>query len=393
MARYTEQAEACAGGSSYECGRALSHYAREISNDDLGPVISMLRENCNSDRVTGCEALASAYGSHENRSAAGTITVGIDDAALRMATLRLGCSDLMAPGNTCDGLGDALAKLGDITAASVAYNKSCTYIMDLGHNQVGYDGHWDCYNAAKHALLVAKDYATATHSFIFVCDSDTAGLAPFACKYLGRIHDRGLGVERDAKTAHNYFGQSCFHRRVDDSDGEGCLLYGELLIRDREAIAVRDRDLEGAALPQSADAASMQYILEDASRAFQRGCKSRIPLACAANKDLLAQRIDGAFGFETIECFVRDMGDPEFRVQTCRTLKQFPNFNDPDTQADPLREAIFIWPDGDRTIVQQSGDVWRLNGNRTSGLVAGPSYDCIANPATGREFCAHLMRQ
>lgn len=393
MARYTEQAEACAGGSPYECGGALSHYAREISNDDLGPVIAMLRENCTADRVTGCEALAKAYGSYKNTSAAGTITVGIDDPVLRMATLRLGCSDLMAPGNTCDGLGDALAKLGDNAAASAAYDKGCTYILGLRDNQVSYREDWDCYNAAKHALLVTNDYSTANHFFTFVCDGDTAGLAPFACKYLGRIYDGGLGVERDADTARNYLGQSCFHRRVDDSDGEGCLLYGEQLIRDRETIYLNDRDFpEDAAVPQSVDAAEMQYVLEEASRAFQRGCKTRIPLACDANTDLLTQRLNGAFGFDTTDCFVRDKGDPDFIVQTCRSLTQFPNFSDPDTQSDPLHEEIFIWPDGDRTIVQQSGDVWRLNGNRTSGLVAGPSYDCVANPATGREFCTHLTR-
>lgn len=392
MTRYTEQAEACAGGSPYECGRALCHYAREISNDDLTPVINMLRENCTSERVTGCDALASAYGSHKNHAAEGTITVGIDDPVLLIETLRLGCGDLMAPGNTCDGLGAALAKSGDIAEASAAYNKGCTFIMDLGHGQASYGDDWECYNGAKHALLVAKEYATANQFFSYVCDGKTAGLAPFSCKYLGRIYDGGLGVERDADTARDYFAQSCFHHRVEDSDGEGCLLYGKLLIRDREAITRMNRDaLGGVAMPQNADSANVQHVLEDASRAFQRGCKSRIPLACEANTDLLAQRLDGAFAFETTDCFVRDKGDPDYRVQICRSLTQFPNFSDPDTQSNPLRETVFIWPDQDRTILQQSGDIWRLNGNRTSGLVADRPYNCIANPATGREFCAVLV--
>lgn len=163
--RYEKAAEGCAEGNANNCHSALSLYARDISNDDIGPVIAMLSEHCIAEIVTGCSALASVYGSFESSSVEGTIRIGIDEPQLRDAALQTGCAQVLVTYNTCGELAGLLVEAGDIAAASVVYDRGCGYVRGLAAADRNYINNWDCYNAAKHALLQADDYARAQRDF------------------------------------------------------------------------------------------------------------------------------------------------------------------------------------------------------------------------------------
>ena len=251
-----------------------------------------------------------------------------------------------------------------------------------------YINDWDCYNAAKHAMLQMRDYIGAHRDFQLVCSGDTAGLAPYGCKYLGRIYEGGLGVAEDRDKARDFYAQSCFHRSVEDSDGEGCLLYGQRLIEDRRRVVIRESDIgEGDTMPADPHAVMAHFALEEASRAFQRGCATAIPLACEANETLAQRLLDGEFGFQTTGCFVRGRGDPRPAPRTCRSVMRYPNHESRADSSSSLSETIYIWPDGDRTVLRKADAIWRLNGTVTARPILHQTYHCIANPETDREFC------
>lgn len=386
-ARYEKAAEGCAGGNANNCQSALSLFARDISNDDIGPAIAMLRENCTGKSVTACEALVSAYGSFQNSSVEGTIRIGIDNPELRNAALRMGCAQMLVTENTCGELARELAETGDIAGASAAYDRGCGYVRGLAADSRIYINDWDCYNAAKHALLRARDYAGARRDFQLVCSGDTAGLSPYGCKYLGRMYEYGLGVAEDRDKARDFYAQSCFHQRVEDSDGEGCLLYGQRLIEDRRRVWIRESDIgEGDTMPADPHAVMAHFALEEASRAFQRGCATAIPLACEANETLLQRLLHGEFGFQTTRCFVRDRGDPRLAPRTCRSVMRYPNHQSRAESSSSLTETIYIWPDGDRTVLRKADTIWRLNGNLTAGPSLHQTYNCTSIPKQTASF-------
>lgn len=385
---YVQAAEGCAGGNQNNCLTALTNYARYVSNEDLGPVIAMLRQHCTAEVVIACSALADAYGSFQNSSVEGTIRVGINDPVKRREALGMGCGAVIAPYNTCGSLADLLAKSGDSAGATAAYERGCQYTRSLADADRFYLSDWDCYNAAKYALSETRDYSVALREFRIVCSGDTAGLAPYGCKYLGRIHEGGLGVPADPDAARDYYAQSCFHPRADDADGEGCLLYGKRLIADRQRPALRTGDVAESADPGTSVA---QAALEQASRAFQRGCATDIPLSCEANDALLQRQLAGEFGYKIARCFLRAQNGPAPTPRQCRAITRFPNHEGRVDDADSLTETVYVWPDQERTVLRYDDGDWLINGNAAQGPTRSAGFNCFTNAVTGRQLCVESV--
>ncbi|WP_235917552.1 SEL1-like repeat protein [Croceibacterium xixiisoli] len=386
--RYVQAAEGCARGNQNNCLTALINYARDVSNEDLGPVIAMLRQHCTAEVVTACSALADAYKPFSNSSVEGSIQVGINDPVRRREALNMGCGAVIATYNTCGRLADLLAEAGDRAGASAAHERACRYARSLADADRIYLSDWDCYNAAKYALAETRDYAVAQREFTIVCSGDTAGLAPYGCKYLGRIYEGGLGVPADPDAARDYYAQSCFHPRAADADGEGCLLYGKRLIADRQRPALRSGDVAESAGPGTPIA---QAALEQASRAFQRGCATDIPLACEANEALLQRQLAGELGYQIARCFVRAPGGPATTARQCRAITRFPNHEGRTEDADSLSETIYVWPDQERTVLRQDGGRWLINGHAAEGPARSAGFNCFTNVTTNRQFCVESV--
>lgn len=69
---------------------------------------------------------------------------------------------------------------------------------------------YNCFHAGKHNLYVSKNYGTAKVFLNRVCEGGT-GFSPYACRHLGVIYDRGLGVEQDTSEARFGERQYYFH--------------------------------------------------------------------------------------------------------------------------------------------------------------------------------------
>lgn len=382
-ANFDRSSQRCLAGDANECLGALISYAREISNDDLGPVIALLKSQCTAEVVTGCAALANAYGSIENISIEGRTRVGINDPVLRRSALETGCARIMISYNTCGELAQDRISEGDNAGASAAFEQACAYFRETPEAERTYTNDWDCYNSAKHALQTTHDYAGAQRDFQLICSGDLAGLSPYGCKYLGRIFEKGLGVTANPDRARQFYAQSCFHQTVEDSDGEGCLLYGNRLIADRDRVAQQGHERGESAYTS----------LQEASRAFQRGCATRIPLACEANDKLLARELSGEFGFAKVPCFLRNPGQRTHAARKCGLVRHHLNLAGEEAEDTAPFENIYIWPDGERTVLRFVEGVWLINGKPTSGThyEGEDEYFCVTNEPATREFCAGEM--
>jgi hypothetical protein len=105
--------------------------------------------------------------------------------------------------------------LGDLAQALAHYEMSCDAWLQTG----------GCYNAGKIYLLdrELRDYARAYDRLLRVCESDDPGEGPFACKYLGWMHQTGIGADNDPDKAWEFLVQACFlHNDASIIDSEGC---------------------------------------------------------------------------------------------------------------------------------------------------------------------------
>lgn len=122
--------------------------------------------------------------------------------------------------DTCWGLGVAAARGGDVALALGHYDKSCD--ANLGTQ--------GCYEAGKIYLQNKKlrNYARAYDDFTRVCESDDVGQGPYACKYLGWMHLRGIGAAADTEKAWQFLSKACFfHNDALFIDAEGCHFFAE----------------------------------------------------------------------------------------------------------------------------------------------------------------------
>lgn len=120
--------------------------------------------------------------------------------------------------DTCWQRGLAAANLGDPALALGHFDMSC----DAGFNTSG------CYDAGKLFLQNRdlRDYDRAYNRLSLVCDGDDIGFAPFACKYLGWMHQTGIGADKDAAQAWDLLRRACFPTSSNGMapviDAEGC---------------------------------------------------------------------------------------------------------------------------------------------------------------------------
>ncbi|MBT2246961.1 SEL1-like repeat protein [Sphingobium sp. BHU LFT2] len=116
-------------------------------------------------------------------------------------------------------------KRGDAEAALAAFEASCAAVFQVG----------GCYDAGKIYFLNAKlrDYGRSKEKMALVCASDDVGIAPYACKYLGIIYQKGLSVSLKPQQAFSYFAKACFPQGDPFIDGSGCELLGNHVSRSR----------------------------------------------------------------------------------------------------------------------------------------------------------------
>lgn len=145
---------------------------------------------------------------------------------------------------------------GHAEAALAAYEASCAAGFQVG----------GCYEAGKIYFLNAKlrDYGRSKEKMEQVCESTDVGIAPYACKYLGIIYQKGLSVAPRPDRAFSYFAKSCFPRGVAFIDGSGCKLLGNN-VPDADAMGVPEEDWRP------------DYI---AYLAFAMGCSDNMPAQC-----------------------------------------------------------------------------------------------------------------
>lgn len=162
-------------------------------------------------------------------------------------------------------------------------------------------------------------------------------------------------------------------------DGQACLFYGQSLVAmGGELIIEDDPDLRRL-LP--GEDPQEPAILMLASRVFLRGCVDDQPEACRPHDTSFSNWSAGRYPRQTIPCQVIDATGQAGRVQNCKSN----NFAHPAAAAAEHRNAtaVYIWPDGNRTLVCDDVSIPQLNG-------MGPrirAQEIRINGATRRQFC------
>jgi hypothetical protein len=244
-----------------------------------------------------------------------------------------------------------------------------------------------CYNAAKFALAQKARYADALRWSEFACSAEDQGLSPYACKLAGNIYAAGYGTGVNPQEAVIAYQNGCFHPYVTTTDGEACIRYGTLLLDARSAAErtgiphiILPGQMYGTRL-NSADTVS------EASRAFDMGCMDNIEQACALNRKLLNDWSKGQFSHQLARCRVQDDRGPVSSDKTCRAFSFYQAAGQQKQQRQQIRLAVYVWPDGDRTVVYQKDGRWVLNEVTTDGARDDGATRCFRNPVSKRSFC------
>ncbi|QWP78584.1 sel1 repeat family protein [Lysobacter sp. K5869] len=170
--------------------------------------------------------------------------------------------------DTCWGMGVSAARAGDLALALGYYDKSC----DAGFVTYG------CYDAGKLYLhnRRLRDYAKAYERLGRSCKGSDPGQAPYACKYLGWMHQTGIGAKKDNREAWRLLSAACFVRAEGPLiDGEGCdLLAKTILIEHPLGDAQQQRARVGSGY--------LAYL------ALAMGCTDAADTVCAKAKTMLA---------------------------------------------------------------------------------------------------------
>lgn len=175
--------------------------------------------------------------------------------------------------DSCWRAGVQAEKRGDAVAALAAYEASCTAGFQIG----------GCYEAGKIYFLDAalRNYGNSKDRMVRVCQSDDVGIAPYACKYLGIIYQKGLSVKPQPAQAFSYLARSCFPNGEPFIDGGGCELLGNH-VPDVDAMEVADEVWHPS------------YI---AYLAFAMGCSDAMPAQCNQAKALHRRAVAQSAGW------------------------------------------------------------------------------------------------
>ncbi|MBA4489376.1 hypothetical protein [Paracoccus sp. S1E-3] len=390
LARYEEYAEACRTVStryaSDACNSALHAYRQAKAAADMSVAEKLLRENCRSDRIAGCAALARLFEPRE-AGAEGATTADPGQPEQRLAALQKGCkAGAQAMGN-CASLGYLQEQRGDFAAASAAYALGCTSAMFI--RDPSYQGDQACFWGGEHAMRNTRDYATARRYLTFICDSDDWEMTPSACTSLGKMEAAGQGAPVNAAAAMAQFERACFHDRAETWDGEGCLLYGQLIVANRDRLDWNDipYGVTIAAPGHKTPPEITAYGLSRASHAFLRACRQTDGAdqqpACAANWALLTAWSRGDYPRLPRTCRVQNAAGRVISEKPCQYFVFHVLEFDDDGQA-----GLYVWPDGDRTVTRDSKGKRYLNGAEVGGHSVENGWECWTNAASGNRFCA-----
>lgn len=392
QAEFDKRVALCLAGNTREaqdsCADALSYYAGNISASQIGPVETALRQACTPDLHSGCETLAFLY-SANTMAGENLHFTGINQPEKRLAALREGCRPGRLGLRNCNNLGEILQEQDDQQGAQDSYRTACNTVRmsDGASSSVSSNG--ACFNAGLHALQELGDRDTARSDFIFTCDNQHDSNSPYACKHLALMDIEAGAKEKDPMGLISTLQKSCYPSGDFRGDGEGCLYYGKTLLEFRDRL--HWDDWEGEPVLGSPDQITDrdQYrTANNASYLFSRGCLSRWQASCAANDNLIADWINGAYPRMTATCQIRAKDQSIRSEKTCGIISysrpQVVEYEDGYI----FDERLYFWPDGDRTLVTEGGEQITLNGNPASFYQSQDgSAMCQQNPETGNSFC------
>lgn len=388
-AEFDRLAQACEAANTLEgeaaCGEALSYYARVISNTELAPVEQLLQRTCRPGHFTGCDSLAFFYSPY-TMTGEGLRFQGTHQPDKRLAALRTGCQPGVLGLSNCKDLGEMLAERGDHAAAQESYRMACATSRqsDGATSDLG-----ACFSAGLHALTKLHDPAAARPDFEAVCADNADSNQPYACKHLALLEMERTDAKPDLSRTLDLLEQACFPRGDFKGDGEGCLHYGRTLVENRARL--RHEPETGRAVvyaePPPADEETTVWITHSAARAFVTGCRSRWQAACEANDRFVADWIAAGHPADPSPCQIRG-GDGGITSQQTCALIAYARVEPVGEVSDAMIwESVYIWPDGDRTLVKDDGTHLWLNG-RSAEAYDGGGLRCLRNPESKRSFCA-----
>lgn len=366
------------------CSSAVTTYKSLQRDGQSSDIEAQLAGACNAENINGCNALASLIAEKSQEG-----SPDAKDAVL--SVLRTGCRFDDSPGSTCLSLADSLASSGDNGGAIDVYARTCEY--QIKHAVGRLKDVSICYNATKFALKQKVQYADALRWAEFSCSAEDLGLSPYACKLAGNIYASGLGVEANPQEAAIAYQSGCFHPFVKTTDGESCIKYGNILL---DALAqLGQTGVPKLILPGNTydDTENPIGIGSEASRAYDMGCMDSIEQACQLNRKLLDDWSNGRYFHNRVRCRVQDDSEIVRSDKTCRAFPFYQAAGELKEQRHQVRLDVYVWPDGDRTVVYQKDGNWLLNELVTDGVRRDNATSCWRNPVSKRSFCVTSLEQ
>ncbi|WP_147096239.1 tetratricopeptide repeat protein [Paracoccus aurantiacus] len=369
------------------CHDAMLYYIRQISATDLAPLESALQQACEGTRIAGCSELATLYSPHSIAGENFRFT-GSDQPERRLQALRTGCQPQSAHILNCTKLAEMQAERGQDAEAQRSFRLACDAAQ-----MTQSDAHAQqnaCFESGLHALRAMRDEDMARRDFRRVCDDGASSNMPYACKHLGLLEQGGSSGAGDIDAALRLFARSCYPPGAQRGDGEGCLHYGRMLLEHRDSVRWDAEVGRYVVLPRPIDQGQRDVttLATAASDAFATGCASRWEAACNAHETLIADWIAGSFPTGQVNCQIRQREDVLLSDKICGLIVYRDNFLSAENEMRTTEAEIYIWPDGDRTVVKYMGGPWSLNGVLTQRRFIAPEMSCLENPETQRSFCA-----
>ncbi|TDK23738.1 sel1 repeat family protein [Luteimonas aestuarii] len=387
-AKYAEYAQACrtepGTDGSNPCSHALWYYGGRISLEDLEEPLELLWENCRPEgRIAGCSTLHSFYAGNERLFADGTRRTWPRQPDLALKAAQTGCRATLEGVGNCGSLGLHHEAAGDFAAAGRAYAMGCEAGMRARTGEYYGQGRV-CYWAAKNARDNLQDHANARRWFDYVCEAERD---PFACKFLGLMYAQGEGGEADPVSALGLYARAC--NMVDDirtGDGQSCFLLGQSLVTLRDKVVPQGAGYRyrAATTGDPAPEARPRDNLVVASRAFLRACMDGRTEGCKAHAELLGAWSTGGHPRTPLRCRLMDAAGQMAPESVCQRFDFY--LSSPAGTDDQSPASVFVWPDGDRTILVGDDMAPTLNGAAAEWSVSG-HWECARSAVTGRSFC------
>lgn len=386
--KFRRYSDDCRAGNTIEaeeaCSTALLYYAEKISATEIAPLEAVLHEACTPELYSGCDTLAFVYSTY---GISGSVTFkATNQPEKRLAVLRTGCRPGKLGLNNCSDLGEVLAEWGEHQEAQASYRIACNTIrQDNGSDPViSADG--SCFEAGLHALRKLDDRDSARADFDFVCRSSGDLNRPYACKHLALMKIEDGGKADDFSGVLHLLEQACYPRGNLRGDGEGCLYYGQILLEFRNRLHWGpEPDVDDT---EPVDDTDLIRTASTASYIFSEGCLSHWQAACEARETLVANWIAGAYPHDRTTCQIRDAEGRITSDKTCSMVSYAVPVDGPADDDSILGEHLYIWPDGDRTLVTDGDGSPTLNGSPAGFYTsAEDGMLCQQNSETGNSFC------